>query len=161
MANKSLIVVDMQKGFMTNSNYKLLTKKINDLIKHSNYTKIYLTKFINADNSFYETKLKWFKLKSQKSQDFSIKVPQNAIIFEKMGYGLSFEQLNKLKELNQNSIDICGLQSDACVYAIALQLFDNDIFPNILVNYIATNPSREHIVKEILIHQFGSIDEKE
>ena len=45
------------------------------------------------------------------------------------------------------------------VYAIGLQFFDMHIYPNILINYTATNNDFE-VVKNMLIHQFGSVDER-
>ena len=78
----------------------------------------------------------------------------------KCGYMENGEQIEQIKALNIESIDICGLQTDACVYAISFQLFDNGIFPNILINFCQTSPERNNIAKEILMHQFGKVDEK-
>ncbi len=157
---RTLIVVDMQKGFMTKPNYLKLQSKVNKLINLNDYNNYIFTKFINKDQSLYEKKLNWFGLKSEESQTICVDIPQNSLILEKYGYGLSIEQINQLKALNVEQIDICGLQTDACVYAIAFQLFDNGIFPNILINYCQTSPQRNSIAKEILIHQFGKVDEK-
>ena len=157
---KVLLIVDMQNGFITKPNYKNLQSKINELIKLDDYDIYIFTKFINKDESLYEKKLKWFELKSKESQTICVEMPKNSLIFEKFGYGLSNEQINQIKALNIDSIDICGLQTDACVYAIAFQLFDNGIFPNILINYCQTSLERNSIAKEILIHQFGAVDEK-
>jgi len=52
------------------------------------------------------------------------------------------------------------LQTDACVYAISFQLWDNGIYPNILINYTATEPKREKQAKQMLVHQFGQVDER-
>ena len=158
--DKILIIVDMQNGFMTRPNYINLQSKINNLIKLNEYDKYIFTKFINKDNSLYETKLNWFELKNKESQTICVDIPENSIVLEKMGYGLSHEQLEQIKSLDVNSVDICGLQTDACVYAIAFQLFDNGIFPNILINYCQTSLERNGIAKEIMIHQFGNVDEK-
>ena len=158
--DKILIIVDMQNGFMTRPNYINLQSKINNLIKLNEYDKYIFTKFINKDNSLYETKLNWFELKNKESQTICVDIPENSIVLEKMGYGLSHEQLEQIKSLDVNSVDICGLQTDACVYAIAFQLFDNGIFPNILINYCQTSLERNSIAKEIMIHQFGNVDEK-
>ena len=157
---KVLIVVDMQKGFMTKLNYTNLQAKINELIKLNSYDIYIFTKFINKDGSLYEKKLNWFELKNEQSQTICVDIPENSIILEKYGYGLSKEQIEQIKALNIESIDICGLQTDACVYAISFQLFDNGIFPNILINFCQTSPERNNIAKEILMHQFGKVDEK-
>lgn len=157
---KVLLIVDMQNGFITKPNYKNLQSKINRLIKLDGYDNYIFTKFINSDESLYEKKLNWFKLKSEESQTICVDIPENSFILEKHGYGLNNEQINQIKALNIDSIDICGLQTDACVYAIAFQLFDNGIFPNILINYCQTSLERNSIAKEIMIHQFGNVDEK-
>lgn len=161
MKNKTLIVVDMQEGFMENAHYREVSKKINSLLATSKYDAIFVTRFINKHHSLYERRLNWTNLQDERSGKFSIDVPQNAIVLEKYGYGLEIKQLKKLKRMKLDEVDICGVQTDACVYAIALQLFDNGIFPNILINYVSTDSSREVFAKEMLIHQFGSVDERE
>ncbi len=158
--NKVLIVVDMQNGFITKPNYEKLKSKIDKLIKKDKYTNYIFTKFINQENSFYETKLGWYALKDEKSQQICVSIPKNSIILDKYGYGLTNQQIATIKNLNVDSMDICGLQTDACVYAISLQLFDNKIFPNILINYCQTSITRTDAAKEMLIHQFGKVDER-
>lgn len=158
--NKVLLVVDMQNGFLNYECYRSLNKKIDNYIKKNDYELIIFTKFINTNDSLYEKKLNWFNLKTKQSQEICVYVPKNSIIFEKYGYGLQIEDLEKIKELGIEDIDICGLQTDACVYAIAFQLWDNGIYPNILINYTATAPEREEGAKKILLHQFGKVDER-
>ena len=158
--NKVLLIVDMQKGFINKKEYLDLEIKINDLIKKNTYDFYIFTKFINKSNSFYVNILNWKNLTSEDSQRICVTIPKNSLIFEKFGYGLKESQIKKIKEIvsTDNQIDLCGLQTDACVYAISLQLFDNQIFPNILINYTATRNNKEYI-KNMLIHQFGKIDE--
>lgn len=157
--SKSLIVVDMQKGFMTKPNYVSLVSKIQSLIDSGNYEKIYFTKFVNRQGSLYQTKLNWFNLTDDDSTSLVIEC-DNATIFEKYGYGLTQEQLKEIIALNEKEIDVCGVETEACVYAIAFQLFDNGIFPNVLKNYVATATQRQEFAINLLIRQFGSIDER-
>lgn len=159
--SKALLIVDMQNGFITKKPYSDLVSKINSLIEKNNYEYYIFTKFINRKNSFYVKKLGWENLLSEESQKICVSIPHNNFIFEKNGYGLSQKQIEKIKEIlsTENNIDICGLQTDACVYAISLQLFDNDIYPNILINYTATLNNNK-AVKAMLIHQFGKVDER-
>ena len=158
---KALIIVDIQNGFMHHKNYKNLAEKIENYISNNLYDLYIFTKFKNVKNSLYERYLNYTNLQDKNSQNISIAIPKNSLIIEKHGYGLEKTDLEKLKNLNLGSIDICGLQTDACVYAISLQLWDCGIFPNILINYTATNPKNEEYAKEMLIHQFGKVDEKE
>ncbi|MGN0961013.1 MAG: isochorismatase family protein [Christensenellales bacterium] len=151
---KILIVVDMQNGFITDKNI-YLKNKINTLFKSNFYDKIILTKFINDvnRNPLYQKCLNWHKLTTQQEQEFCIDIPENATILIKYGYGLNQKDLEYLVSLNVNTIDICGLEAEACVYAIALQLFDLGIKPNILANYVDLNEQ----MQKIYVKQFGDV----
>lgn len=153
---KTLMVVDLQNGFMNRDCYIELKDKISALIKNVQYDKIIFTKFVNKPGSMYEKHLNWRRLQSAEEQEIAIKIDKDFEIFEKHGYGLEAEDLAKVKKWGV--VDVCGLQTDACVYAIALQLFDNGIFPNILMNYVATNGLSQEDAERMLIHQFGSVD---
>ena len=161
--SKVLLIVDMQNGFMHKDIYSNLIPRVNQLIEKSNYEVYVYTKFINKDNSMQYTNLKWKNLMTKKSQQICVNTPQNSIIFEKSTYGISSSQIKKIKSLldKENlSVDICGLQTDACVYAISLQLFDHGIFPNVLINYTATENNLS-AVTYMLEHQFGKIDNRQ
>lgn len=157
--NKVLLIVDMQNGFMNHDNYIALSKKIDEYINQNKYDLYIFTKFINKKKSLYENKLNWTNLQDTQSQSICVNIPDKAIIFEKYGYGLNQNDLEEIKKLNINTIDVCGLQTDACVYAISFQLWDNGIYPNILINYTSTDPAKEKQAKQMLIHQFGKVDE--
>lgn len=159
MENKILLVVDMQQGFMHKPKYRKLIGKINKLIQDSNYSKIVFTKFISSRMGFYEDRLNWRNLQTEESQEIVIDFPQEYEIFEKYTYGLEEKDLEKIKALNVESVDVCGIEADACVYAIALQLWDHRIFPNILFRYTETYRNKRE-VKKIFVHQFGKVDEK-
>ena len=152
---KVLLVIDMQKGFIKNNKYLELSNKINDYISKDNYDKIILTKYINkkSKNPLYQDKIGWTKLTTKEEQDFAINVPKNAIIMNKYGYGLDREDLDYIKSLKVKEIDVCGLKSEACVYAISLQIWDMGIYPNILANYIQGDVN----MSNIFIKQFGNI----
>lgn len=158
---KVLLIVDMQKGFINKNEYSNLINKINNLIKRNTYNYYIFTKFINKTDSFYVKKLNWKNLISEESQKICVTIPQNSIIFDKYGYGLTQKDIDKIKEIlaDDKKIDVCGIQTGACVYAISTQLFDNLIFPNILINYTATSNNADY-AKSVLVQQFGYVDEK-
>lgn len=158
---KILLVVDMQNGFMTKNIYFDLKKKINNLIKSSKYDYYIFTKFVNNKKCLYFSQLHWHDFLDEKSQKICVDIPLNSIVFKKNSYGLSQKDIRKIKKLlsKEKEIDICGLQTDACVYAISLQLFDNGIYPNILINYTATENDFK-VIKSILEFQFGKVDER-
>ena len=95
---------------------------------------------------------------TQQEQELCVKVVDNSKIFTKFGYGLNLDDLKYFQDLksnfNINQIDICGLQTDACVYAIAFQMFDLGIYPNILLDYCETNDNIKEPIKQIFNRQF-------
>lgn len=103
---KVLLIVDMQKGFMKNDKYSLLNQKIANLINKKIYDKLIFTKFINdkSKNALYQSRLNWHRLETKDEQMFSIKVPDDAVILEKYGYGLKIEDLEYIKSLNINYV---------------------------------------------------------
>lgn len=161
-SNKILIVIDIQKGFMAEPDFLLASEKVEKFIRENaeNYSHIFFTRFENTDNSLYKTRMGWSGLCTEDERQFTFTPPENAIVLTKYTYGLSQTDLNRILSLNAKEVDVCGVQTDACVYAISFQLFDNGVFPNILINYCATNKSRKQFAKEALIHQFGKVDER-
>lgn len=155
---KALLVVDMQNGFLKDDNYKSVSKKVEELANSKLYDKIFFTKFINdkSKNSFFEDKNNWNGLETKQEQDFCIKIPKNAIVFEKYGYCLQQKDLEYIKSQNISEIDVCGFKTEACIYAISFQLWDAMVYPNILINYSFGNVD----MGKIFLCQFGNIDKR-
>ena len=91
---KALIIVDMQKGFIKESN-KFLVDNINKLISENRFDKVIATKFVNNADSQYVKFLNWSKMIGEEEQEFAISLPANAIIAEKTSYGLDENALAK------------------------------------------------------------------
>lgn len=135
---KNIIIVDMQKGFMNENNIYLIDK-INKYLRENKFDNVIYTKCINKKGSSFEKFLNWKAVSSKEEQEICVNKLDNGIVFEKYGYGLSNEHIQKLKDLNITEIEICGTDSDACVLAISYQLFDNEIKPILLKNLCATS----------------------
>ena len=150
---RALLIVDMQKGFMKNNDYWVLSDRISNLVNNGGYDKVIFTKFINDNtkNSLFVDKLGWHGLQSKEEQDFSFLLPQNAIVFNKYGYGLGEDCLQYIANLHIDEMDLCGVESEACVCAIAFQLWDRGIYPNILKDYVLGNVEMD----DVFAKQFG------
>ena len=153
---KNLLIVDMQKGFI-NKNNEFLVSRINNLLKTEKYDNVLYTKFCNNKKSLYASLLNWTGMIKSSERDFAVNILPNSLIFVKQGYGLKNSQIKKIKKLNITSIDICGTDVDACVLAIMFQLFDNNIKPVVLKDYVASSTSQtlEDSAFKIIINQFG------
>ena len=110
-----LLVVDLQKEFSANCKSKY-DEIIEWVINHSNeYDSVVATRFVNKPNSPYVRYLNWNKMQSVQDLEFKYDT-----IIDKCSYGL--QDYSWIPE--KCSIDIVGMDTDACVLKIALDLFD-------------------------------------
>ena len=154
---RNIIVVDMQKGFMKDTNYHLIDK-INRYIKEHDFDNIFFTKCVNDNESPYKKILMWNGMTQAEEQEIIVNVPQNAKIITKNCYGISIENIKQFKDLGINEIEICGTDTDACCLAIAFNLFDNGIKPIVLSHLCASSSRNDKIhtnALEIMKRQFG------
>ena len=154
---KSIIIIDMQKGFI-NKNNEHIVNDINKYLTVNEFKNIFYTKFLNNKQSPFIKILKWNGMLNKDEQEFAVNIKNNPIIFEKSTYGLSHENLNVIKNLNIKEIELCGTDTDACVLTIAVQLFDNNIKPIILSNLCASSSNSKSIhnnALEIMARSFS------
>lgn len=154
---KNIIVVDMQKGFMCDGN-KHLIKTIGDYLNENKFDNIFFTQCINNSQSPYAHILKWNEMSSSEEQKIVINIPKNSKILTKNCYGISQKDIDYIKSLGIEEMEICGTDIDACCLAIGFNLFDNNIKPVFVKDLCATS-SRNQNLKEyaltIITRQFG------
>lgn len=141
MDNKILIVVDVQNGFIKTPEHVEKANQIVALAKSGKFDKIVATKFLNYTGSMYEKYFNWSDLKTPDETD--LYEPLKELVdetFKKTTYGCVNDdfielltQLNDYEELGEAYI--CGLDTDACVLATAVGLFDRTITPIVLEDY--------------------------
>ena len=154
---KNLMIVDMQKGLL-NKNNSFLINKINAYLKEEKFNNIFYTRFYNHDESPYVKFLSFNKMKTEEEVEIAVDAVDDSIIFPKCSYGLANEQIKWLKEKQIKSIVLCGTDIDACILAIAFNLFDCGIKPYFKwdlcfsANHDMTAKER---VKPLLIRNFG------
>ena len=120
--NKLLLVVDVQNDFI-NDNTKLTLQKIQELINANEYKNIVFTKFINNENSNWYKQLNYKGCLTEEGRNLTIDTSKYLVI-NKYGYSALNEAL--ITYINQNKIDeidLCGFDTDACIYKTALDLF--------------------------------------
>lgn len=153
---RNIIIIDMQKGFIRESN-KHLIEKITKYLIANNFDNIFFTKCVNDNESPYNKILKWDGMKQAVEQKIVIDIPNNAKILTKNCYGLSTENIKLFKNLGITEMEICGTDTDACCLAIAFNLFDNNIKPIILTDLCASSSRNKNLHQyalEIMKRQF-------
>ena len=125
---RNIIIVDMQKGFI-NENTEHLIEKINNYLKANKFDNVFYTRYLNYEDSMFVKYLNWKEMFDEDNQKIVVDVLPNSTIFNKYGYGLTTEMINEIKKRNIDEIEVCGVNTDACVLAIMFNLFDNNINP--------------------------------
>ncbi len=152
---KTLLVIDMQKGFMKDES-KDLPGKIRDHIKKENYNYVLFSRFVNYKDTNFVRLLNWNKLFAAPETDL---VPELApfaepeYVFEKSTYSIfkSPAFLQFLKASGVQRMDICGIESDGCVLASAFDGFDLGyemvVLRDLMRSTTTLNEATEDIIK--------------
>ena len=138
-----LLIVDMQNGFARYEQTKEIGTKIVELLKTNSFDYVIATKFINPSQGPYRRILKWEKLTSSPEIDL-IEGIKADYIFEKEEYTcVNQEMMQEIIRVNEgqkpNNIFIVGVDTDCCVMKTAVDLFEKDIRPIVLLNYCHSN----------------------
>ena len=140
--SKLLLVIDLQNDFI-NNNTKCVLDKIEKLIDSNNYENIVFTRFINNEDSIYYKKLNSRLFLTEQGRSIAIDT-RNYKVIDKIVYSAMNEELEKY--INKNNIDeiyLCGLDTDACVYKTALDLFENNYDVYVLKDYTMSHKGVE------------------
>lgn len=150
MDDKILIVVDVQNGFIKTQEHVDNTNQIVALVKSGKFDKIIATKFLNYTGSLYEKCFNWYELKTSDATD--LYAPLKPFVYEtftKSTYNCVNDKfIELLVQLNNGKLPervyLCGLDTDACVLATAVGLFDNKIIPIVLEDYCFSTGGRQY-----------------
>ena len=156
---KVLIVVDMQAGFMTESNQHIYNA-INRLDFHA-YEYIFATKFqnIKSKNANYFDILHYNFMTQDSETQILLPEDLKYIEVKKSSYGLPKASLSKIisiyKASSSKEVHIIGTDYDSCVLAIGFQLFDAGLQPRFYRNMIGS-----HSVDKIELDEFEKVYKK-
>jgi nicotinamidase-related amidase len=151
----ALLVIDVQSYFLKRSP-KELPMRIANYIKSSNYDYIGFTVFRNKDGSNWEKTLGWDK--SKRNEDVQLPIdfedlatPENT--FEKYTYSAlkQISLIERLKAEDIETIDICGIDTDACVLATAYEAFDEGYRTKILFELCYSRANLQEETKSIAL----------
>lgn len=87
--------------------------------------------------------------------EFAFKI-QPTYILEKSGYGLSADDIKTLKQTGITEWHLCGLETDACVLAVAFSLWDAELRPILLEHLCQGSTQEAHTAGvQLFLRQFG------
>ena len=151
-----LLVVDVQHGF---SPAAALVAGINALAPR--YAMTAATRFTNAHDSLYRRVLGWNGCSAGSDTHLAVDF-RPGIVIDKWGYGLPRHAVDRLA-LGRLATDgikewhLCGLETDACVLAVAFSLWDAGLRPFLLADLCASASQDLHDAAVALFaRQFGA-----
>jgi hypothetical protein len=146
-----LLIVDVQHAF---SPRLALTAGIAALALR--YAITAATRFVNGPGSLYRRALDWHGCSDGPDTRLAIDfIP--GIVVDKWGYGLPRHAVDRLTLTGITEWHLCGLETDACVLAVAYSLWDAGMRPFLLADLCASvDPALHAAAVDIFARQFGA-----
>lgn len=158
-SQNALLVIDVQREFLTDCTRDRVPG-IQKLVETGGYDYCILTYYKNTPQSSSYGRLHWYEGLDACADSLLIHPPEGlaTVVEEKTTYGLPHEDLFRLVGLCSH-IDVVGFDTDACVMAAAVNLFDAGYDFDVLGEYCAsTNGPDYHeagmkIINKVLARQ--------
>ena len=144
-----LIVVDMQKGFVGNDQIMQLMNRVADLLKKDIFDAVIATRFLNGENSIYEKLFNWKRLETEEEREIPPMIAEYAdCIVDKYVYSCVDKSfLQRLCQINDGDylerVFITGVDTDCCVLATAVSLYESNVRPIVLTQFVYSNGGEE------------------
>ena len=141
--NTALLIVDVQVGFVNDAT-RHIPPKVDALQKR--YKHVYATRFINAEGSPYRRLLGWHRFYADSDDvPLAFEPVDGVVVLDKHVYTcVTPVFLADLRDKGIEEVAICGIDTDACVSACAVDLFENGIRPVLLSEACASHAGAEY-----------------
>lgn len=126
-----LVVVDMQKCFLEQKETDL-PNRIRRHIQEKNYDMIFFSQLVNQKSSNFYERLDWKDcMNSEEIQivsELKDLASENTVVQKETYSVFKSEEFNSEINLEEvNKLNLCGVDSDACVLATAFEAFDKNL----------------------------------
>jgi len=136
-----LLVVDVQVGFL-NDFTSHVPSRILKLIEREGFEPVYFTRFVNVEGSSFRRILGWDACAEPPETELAdeiIHLAADERIYSKPGYaGLPDPLGERLAADGVDQVAVVGIDTDMCVLKVAMDLFDLNIEPLVLVDCCAS-----------------------
>jgi nicotinamidase-related amidase len=146
VTRRALIVVDVQRGFLGSVGDGLPGRIAGYARRHrGRYALVVATRFVNHAGSRYVIERDWSAMIDQRETALAPEIAAVAdVILPKHGLAPDGHQLaTMLRAARIGRADLCGLDTDQCVLATALQLWDAGIVPRVLSDLCTSSGGEE------------------
>ena len=144
---KALIIIDVQKGFITKLTGKIPLKIKKFILEHKNeYELVIFTKYVNHENSNFVKNLNWKRFMEVKETDIVDELKEfisKKNLYKKDTYGCFTNDrlLNLLKKKQIKQVELAGIDTENCVLTFARDAFDRGFKVVVFKNLSASHSS--------------------
>lgn len=150
----ALIIIDLQRGFKVSPR---LVARIARRRKHPAFHFTVFTQFVNPANSLYRRELGYGKMGPDSPETELLLTPKKSDWpYIKSTYGLPAALIRKLRRHGITHVELCGVDTDACVLAAMFTLFDAGFVVSVDAALTASSGRLKRSARSIMIRQFGS-----
>lgn len=146
-----LIVVDIQKGFISSEHIKQTQSRIVDLLNKNIFDAVIATRFLNEKDSIYEKLFDWKDLEQEDERAIPKEIMEHVdYVADKYIYNCVNDSfIQRLCQLNggvyPEKVFVVGVDTDCCVLSVATSLYEHNIRPIVLTQYVdSTGGSKYH-----------------
>ncbi len=145
-----LLVIDVQKGFITNASTSAVKKSIDTLIASKCFDCVISTVYQNYENSPIIKLMGWDKLLDADEQQLTgeAKYRSDYVVTKSTYSAVNDSLLDVLKKTNGGAYPDCvyvvGVDTECCVLATATDLFELGIRPIVLTDYCGASSGLEY-----------------
>ena len=148
----AILIVDLQKAFPIPAD---LIDKIE--ARSREFPRRIFTKFINEPDSLFRTKLKRTSCAPGLPEtELVLATTPEDLVLEKRGYGLTTEQIDRIKAAGVKKALVCGVDTDACVIGVVFSLFDAGIDCHVERELCWSSTGLDEPALQIIREQFGT-----
>lgn len=154
MSKTALVIVDMQNAFLKQASH--LVTPVQELAASWPAEHTFWLKYRNTPGSLFEEHLFWSEAMVSPETDL-IECENQDHVYTHYGYSPPDEFIDHLKSANLAKAYVCGVDTDACVYAAMMKLWDNEIRPVLLKDFCTSSGGKNFhdVALNLMIRQFG------
>lgn len=140
----TLIIVDLQKGFLTSAEPEHLAERLACLLRKGIFHAVLATQFVSVPQNPFQRFMGWDGLHGVEQDISDIVLPMITAVIPKSGFScVNDTLLQKLKEVHGGELPVqvflAGTDTEACVFASAIHFFELGVRPVVLADYCASS----------------------
>jgi nicotinamidase-related amidase len=138
-----LVVMNLQNGLINTPEKTALSQKIIELTRKHVFDRVVCVKFVNRDDGVFPKYHRYYDMHKGKEVEIVDDLNVDLVINRSIYSCVSEDFIEKVVKINDGDnlveLFLCGIGTDTSIMKSALDLFERDINPLVLVDYCIPN----------------------